>query len=591
MNNSNTFITDHIETWISAIKKKSAKGRCSSNKIELYGIKKLRALILELAVRGKLVQQDPNDEPASMLLERIAQEKVQLVKDKKIKKPKKLPETVQKQTYLSLPKNWEFTTVSNVINRISNGYIGKQNKDGIGSLLTRIETISKSCVNFNKVGYAPDIPKDKKNYYKLEIGDILLSHINSEDHIGKTAIYFGEKELYHGVNLLLIRCNDNFLYAYFNILMNQKRLSKYFISVAQHAICQSSINQTTVLSTVISVPPLNEQHRIVAKVNELLLLCDQLEQQTQCSFETHKTLVALLLKTLTDSIDANELAKNWARVNEFFDTLFTTEHSIDQLKQIILQLAVMGKLVTQDTNDEHASQLLKCIAADKAQLIADKKLIKQKALPLITEEEKPFKLPCGWMFERLGNLTSRLGSGSTPKGGQSVYVKEGVVFLRSQNIWNDGLKLDDTVYIDDETHLKMVNTCVYPKDILLNITGGSLGRSTICPAQLKTANVSQHVSVIRLINPEMCNYLHICILSPFIQKLIWGRQVGMVIEGLSKKLLEKFEFPVPPLKEQYRIVTQVDLLMKVCDQLKSNLNKAQQTKRNLADALVKKAVN
>ncbi|MCK5819608.1 MAG: restriction endonuclease subunit S [Psychromonas sp.] len=585
MNNINTLITDHIETWTSTLKK-STSGRGARKKIELYGIKKLRELILELAVLGKLVPQDPNDEPASILLERIAQEKAQLLNDKKIKKPKKLSDTPQRETDISLPKNWESSRVSNVINRISNGYSGKQNKDGIGSLLTRIETISKSCINFNKVGYAPEIQKDKKNEYKLEIGDILLSHINSEDHLGKTAIYFGEKELYHGVNLLLIRCNNNFLYSYFNLLMKQKRLSAYFISVAQHAVGQSSINQTTVLKTVISVPPLNEQHRIVEKVDELMLLCDQLEQQSLSSIETHKTLVGVLLNTLSSSKDANELNQNWARVSEFFDILFTTEDSIEQLKQIILQLAVTGKLVPQDPNDEPASKLLERIAAEKEQLIVDKKIKKQKVLPPIIEEEKPFQLPCGWEFKRLGNLTSKLGSGRTPRGGKSAYVKEGVVFLRAHNICNDGLKLDDTVYINDETHLKMSNTCVYPKDVLLNITGGSLGRSTIFPAEFVTANVSQHVTIIRLINPEMCNFLHLAILSPLVQKQVWGRQVGVVIEGLSKKVLAQFELPVPPLKEQYRIVTQVNSLMKICDQLKSNLYQAQQIQLNLTDALI-----
>ena len=278
------------------------------------------------------------------------------------------------------------------------------------------------------------------------------------------------------------------------------------------------------------------------------------------------------------------------QVSDYFDTLFTTEDSIDQLKQTILQLAVMGKLVSQDPNDEPASKLLDRIAIEKAQLIADKKIKKQKALPAMTEEEKPFELPNGWEFDRLGNLTSRLGSGSTPRGGQSAYVNEGVIFLRSQNVWNDGLKLDDTAYISDETHLKMSNTCVHPKDVLLNITGASLGRSTIFPAELITANVSQHVTVIRLINPNMCNFLHLGIQSPLVQKLVWGRQVGMAIEGLSKKVLEQFEFPVPPLEEQVRIITKVEGLLNICEQLKSKLNQAQQIQLNLTDAIIEKAL-
>jgi len=355
-----------------------------------------------------------------------------------------------------------------------------------------------------------------------------------------------------------------------------------------------NLSMANISKFIIPVPPLTEQHRIVAKVDELMLLCDQLEQQTEESLSAHQTLVEVLLATLTDSDSAvpvkESFQTNWQRLAEYFDVLFTTEASIEQLKQTILQLAVMGKLVPQNPNDEPASVLLEKIAKEKAQLIADKKIKKQKPLPAITDEEKPFELPSGWGFERLGNLTSRLGSGSTPRGGQSAYVDKGIIFLRSQNIWNDGLKLDDTAYITDETHDKMLNTHVFPNDVLLNITGASLGRSIIFPEKLVTANVSQHVTIIRLLETSMCKFLHMGIMSPLVQKLVWGRQVGMAIEGLSKKVLEQFEFPVPPLAEQHRIVAKVDELMTLCDQLKAQLNNAQTTQLHLADAVVNNAL-
>jgi type I restriction enzyme S subunit len=309
-----------------------------------------------------------------------------------------------------------------------------------------------------------------------------------------------------------------------------------------------------------------------------------------------EVLLAALLPSTSKSAEGSsdsteDFQTSWQRIAEHFDVLFTTELSIEQLKQTILQLAVMGKLVPQNPSDEPASVLLKKIAEEKAQLIADKKIKKQKPLPTITDEEKPFELPSGWMFERLGNLTSRLGSGSTPRGGRSAYIDKGIIFLRSQNVWNDGLKLDDTAYISDKTHNKMVNTHVFPNDVLLNITGASLGRSTIFPEKLTTANVSQHVTIIRLLEERMCEFVHLGIMSPLVQKLVWGRQVGMAIEGLSKKVLEQFEFPVPPLAEQHRIVAKVDELMALCEQLKARLSDAQTTQLHLADAVVENALN
>jgi type I restriction enzyme S subunit len=261
-------------------------------------------------------------------------------------------------------------------------------------------------------------------------------------------------------------------------------------------------------------------------------------------------------------------------------------YGIKKLRELILELAVRGLLVPQDPNDEPASELLKKIAAEKAKLIKEGEIKKQSKLSPVQDGEHPFSLPSGWRFERLGNLTSKLGSGSTPRGGKSAYVLNGIIFLRSQNVWNDGLKLDDTAYIPEETHVAMQNTQVFPRDVLLNITGASLGRSTIFPEELITANVSQHVTIIRLIEAEMAEFLHLGILSPLVQKLVWGRQVGMAIEGLSKKVLEKFEFPIPPLAEQQRIVAKVDELMALCDQLELRQEDSLQTHQTLVKTLL-----
>lgn len=261
-------------------------------------------------------------------------------------------------------------------------------------------------------------------------------------------------------------------------------------------------------------------------------------------------------------------------------------YGVRKLRELILEFAVRGMLVPQNSDEEPSAELLKRIAAQKAQLIDDGKIRKQPKQPPVEKEEFPFPLPPGWEFERIGNLTSKLGSGSTPRGGKSAYVPDGIIFLRSQNVWNDGLKLDDTAYIPEETHEAMSNTQVFPRDVLLNITGASLGRSTVFPENLVTANVSQHVTIIRLVEPEMAEFLHLGILSPLVQKLVWGRQVGMAIEGLSKKVLEKFEFPIPPLAEQHRIVAKVDELMALCDQLEQEQESSLDTHDTLVATLL-----
>ncbi len=209
----------------------------------------------------------------------------------------------------------------------------------------------------------------------------------------------------------LVKEDDRFYFKDASVLIfkNVFNLSPLFIlnffksSTWREQIHNGSMGTTVHTLTIVRandilvpIVPLEEQHRIVAKLEELMAFCDELEQAQTDNITAHAQLVEALLTTLTNCKDHQELQANWQRIAEHFDTLFTTEDSIDQLKQTILQLAVMGKLVPQDPNDEPASELLKKIAAEKAQLIKEGKIKKEKQLPEITDEEKPFELPYGW---------------------------------------------------------------------------------------------------------------------------------------------------------------------------------------------------
>lgn len=258
-----------------------------------------------------------------------------------------------------------------------------------------------------------------------------------------------------------------------------------------------------------------------------------------------------------------------------FDLLAEAPGGVPKLRELVLQLAVRGQLVPQDPQDEPATVLVEKIAAQRERLGAVGGIGKEKPLPPVKPSDVQYSMPEGWASVRLGCLMLRIGSGSTPRGGKNAYVERGVPFVRSQNVWDSGLRLDDVAHITEETHKKMRHTHVCPNDLLLNITGASLGRCAVVPPELRSANVSQHVSILRPVMPDMTPYLHLSILSPMIQHLIWTRQVGMAREGLSKKVLELFEFPLPPLSEQKRIVVRVDELMKRCDELE-----ARQKERN-----------
>ena len=169
------------------------------------------------------------------------------------------------------------------------------------------------------------------------------------------------------------------------------------------------------------------------------------------------------------------------------------------------------------------------------------------------EDEIPFEVPEGWSWCRLISLSIKIGAGSTPTGGAAVYTTSGIKFIRSQNVYDDGLFLDDVAYIPEEINQKKSGSIVKSKDILLNITGGSIGRCALVSDDFDIANVNQHVMIIRLANLELRKYIHSVVISPYIQEQIISRQVGSGRGGLSAETLSTFLIPLPPLNEQVSI--------------------------------------
>ncbi|WP_252347835.1 restriction endonuclease subunit S, partial [Escherichia coli] len=284
----------------------------------------------------------------------------------------------------------------------------------------------------------------------LQEHDIVMSMANSRELVGKVALASlpDNSKFTFGGFLSVLRplvVNEIYLMA----LLRCETYKSQLIESASQTTNIANISLAKLNPLPVCIPPAKEQIHIVKKMNELMSLCDQLEQQSLTSLDAHQQLVETLLGTLTDSQNAEELAENWARISEHFDTLFTTEASVDALKQTILQLAVMGKLVPQDPNDEPASELLKRIAQEKAQLVKEGKIKKQKPLPPISDEEKPFELPDGWEYIYLNDICSLITDGThqTPK-----YTTEGRPFISAQCVKPFKFMPENCRYVSEEDH-------------------------------------------------------------------------------------------------------------------------------------------
>ncbi|HCB1681176.1 TPA: restriction endonuclease subunit S [Citrobacter braakii] len=575
-------IVDHIDTWTTALQTRSTAGRGSSGKIDLYGIKKLRELILELAVRGKLVPQDPNDEPASELLKHIAAEKAELVKQGKIKKPKPLPEISEEEKPFELPVGWEWVRLGTLFNSIQSG-----------------GTPSK----INPAFWGGDIPWAS------------VKDLGSSQHISKTQDYITEAGLSSGSKLAdsgdvlictrmglgkiaIASCPIAFNQDLKAVKLTSGIIPDFFfntystVKIKGTGTTVEGIKQEQLVNYITGFPPFNEQNKIVVKIKELMSLCDQLEQHSLSSLDAHQQLVETLLTTLTNSQNADELAENWARISEHFDTLFTTEASIDALKQTILQLAVMGKLVPQDPNDEPASELLKRITQEKAQLVKDGKIKKQKPLPPISDEEKPFELPEGWEWCKFGLISEFInGDRGSNYPNKNEYVVHGIPWINTGHIEKNGtLSITDMNFITEKKFNELRSGKIQSGDLVYCLRGATFGKTAFVKPY-ESGAIASSLMIIRPFIREMGEHIYNYLISPFGRSQIFRFDNGSAQPNLSANSVMLYAFACPPLQEQFRIHKKITELFHICDSLKLQIKSAQQTQLHLADALTDAAIN
>jgi len=549
-------LSDSFDIWTTAQSRKSkGRGRGTDN-LSHYGVQKLRELILELAVRGKLVPQDPSDESASELLKRINEEKDRLIKEDKIRKHNDLPEIRNDEIQIELPQGWEF---------IRNGKLfslrkGKKPKnisdENIGLPYLDIEALDRG----NIFQFTDD---DKCPLSSDE--DILVVCDGSRSGL----ILKGKKGVV-GSTLAVID-TPLFIQPYVRLIFKEG-FQRWNTSMKGAAI--PHLDTKKLILEIIGLPPLPEQHRIVTKVEELMSLCDKLEQQQNGSAKTHEILVNALLDALANVKDSGELQANWQRIENNFDILFTTDESIDKLKQTILQFAVMGKLVPQDAKDEPASELLKRIVEEKKKLIEEGKIKKQNPLPEITDQEKPFKLPLGWIWSRFGNLINLIsGQHLRPQEYHDKEEKGMIPYLTGPAEF--GTKFPSATRFTLE---KRAIAC--KGNILITCKGAGIGKINIAD---KNIAISRQLMAIQ---PLVVNSDYITIIVESINKIIRESMIGIAIPGISREDVTNLIVLLPPAAEQQRIVAKVDELFAICEELKGHIKSTEEIKLQLADTVV-----
>ncbi|MBP0047634.1 restriction endonuclease subunit S [Marinobacterium sp. AK62] len=537
-------ITDHLDLWTGAVTKKSSSGRGSNGKIELTGIKKLRELILELAVSGRLVSQSPEDTLFKEHLLWLRREHAPI--KARGRKTVSGDVTGDEQPF-DIPRTWTWTRLGEIVE-----VLDSQRKP-----ITKAARKSGPYPYYGASGIV-----DYVDGYLFDEPLVLVGEDGAKWDKGEATAFSisGKSWVNNHAHVLRPRreaVTDEYLVYY----ITAADLSPYITGMTV-----PKLNQARLASIPVATPCLEEQHRIVQKVDELMALCDRLEQQTSDQLDAHETLVDTLLGTLTQSENASELADNWARLAAHFDTLFTTEQSIDKLKQAILQLAVMGRLVEQNAGDEPAASYL-ALSGIKATTA---------------------NTPQNWVTAELGTLGTILG-GATPSKKNADYWAGEIPWVSPKDMKTDYIsssqdQISNTAI--ESTSLRLIP----PHSLLMVVRGMILAHSF--PVAMTLAPVTINQDMKALIPPrDLAPYLLLFLKA---HKATVTSLVDHSTHGTCKLKSEKLwllPVHVPPLAEQTKILQKVDELMALCDQLKKRLNQASETRCQLAEAVMKKAVS
>lgn len=546
------------------------------------GIKKLRELILTLAMQGKLVPQDPKDQPASELLKQIEAEKQRLVKEGKIKKSEPLPEIKPEEVPYELPKGWVWVRVGSVFNTMSGTTFEAAFERDSGSFAyIKVGDMNLPGNEFIITTSSRFIdPDEKMRRVLIPTGSIIFPKRGGAIATNKKRIV--QDPIFVDLNTMAITPEKGVMteYAYHWIRNIDLATLNTGTSVPQ-------INHKDIDPLLFPLPPLPEQRRIVARIDQLMTRCDELERLHAEREQKRLAVHTAVIKQLLDAQEQDSFASAWQFITRHFSELYSVKENVAELRKAILQLAVMGKLVPQNPNDPPASELLKEIEKEKQRLVKEGKIKTPKPMPEIRLEEAPHALPNGWEWVRLEALTQVITKGSSPnwQGVQYVDEGEGILFITSENVGNYDLLLDKKKYVESKFNEIEPRSILKKRDLLMNIVGASIGRTAIFDLD-ETANINQAVTIIRLINLLDYDYFLHFFNSPICIGYMYDKQVDNARPNLSMGNIALFKIPLPPLLEQHRIVAKVDQLIILCDMLDRQIDAATGKQTELLNAVM-----
>jgi type I restriction enzyme S subunit len=547
-------------------------------------IARLRRFILDLAVRGKLVEQDPEDEPAEDLLGRILELKIRST-GKLPKSNSQMIDRLFDDEPFAIPDSWTWVVLGQITNLITSGSRDwAKHFSNSGAIFVRMGNLAKGDyrLRLDSIQHVSPPAGGEGTRTRLETWDVLVSITGDVGMLGLIPEGFGEAYINQHTALArpCFALKGRYLPEFLRSDFAQSQFQE-----PQRGI-KNSFRLSDLSGIVVPLPPLAEQHRIVAKVDELMALCDQLEAARQERQVCRERLVAATLQRLNQPAEDPASFHQDANFSlQVLPSITTTPAQIKQLRQTILNLAVRGKLVAQDPEDEPAGELVERILSHP--------WLKKRAKPQPAFADKAktvmrIPVPDSWTWTTIESL---LPPNETVTYGilKPVWVESGVPTVRVTEMKTGAIDVDRLPRCDQSRADKFQKTTLKEGDLLIS-KDGTIGKTAFVPAALIGGNITQHVLRLPLSSLLSKEYIRLSIDSPWCQTYMSGETKGVALQGVNVGDFRKMPIPLPPLAEQHRIVAKVDVLMALCDQLEQQLSQADQQRRRLLEALLAEAL-
>ena len=487
----------------------------------------LKNSILQLAIQGKLVEQRPEEGTAEELFAQIQQEKQRLIAEKKIKKEKPLPEITEDEKPFDIPESWKWVRFGDIstYNHRKEKISANEITEDMWSLdLEDIEKESGKIINICKASQRK-ISGDKVRFYK---GQILYSKLRP--YLKK--ILVAPDDGICSSEMVPFNLYGNIDSQYAVYFLKSPHVD-FIINSVTYGVKMPRVGTDTMIELPFPLPPLAEQKRIVAKIEELLPYIDRYEQA-------------------------------WSKLEQF------NSRFPEDMKKSLLQYAIQGKLVEQRPEEGTAEELFVQIQEEKQRLIAEKKIKKEKPLPEITDDEKLFDIPESWKWVRLGTIVQfENGDRSSKYPVETDYVDSGIPFFGAKDMGEKYMLFDNVRYISERKFNELGNGKLQDLDFIC-LLRGSVGKIAIFAKDLKhqTGFICAQMVILRCIDSSMVPYLYHIMKSAYYVKAVESKTTGTAVRQLPAKELANVIIPLPPLAEQKRIVEKLEQLLPLCERLK-----------------------